>query len=291
MGVFSRTWEFTKLSFGVIKKDKELLFFPLFASIFSLIFSASLLFPTIIIKIIPLLDTPDQITAVFGMLEYIIVFIYYLGMAFIATFFNVCVVYTAKIRFSGKNATFGQSLKFAFSKIHLIFMWSMLSATVGLVMYLLDHLAQSLGKGGEILISILRGILGMLWSIMTIFVVPAMVYYDLTPFKAIKKSNETLRKTWGESIIRYYGLGLIKFLVILVGVIITGVLLFLFKELDFTFILIILGIFLVYLIIVSLVFQVAEKVFNTALFVYADKGRAPSGISASTLKQAMKVRQ
>ncbi|MHA1521239.1 MAG: DUF6159 family protein [Promethearchaeota archaeon] len=290
MNSFSRAREFAKLSFGVIKKDKELLLFPLFSSIFSLIFTASLLFPTIIVQIMAAIETSSDVVAVFGALEYLIVFIYYLGISFIATYFNVCVVYTAKIRFSGKNATFGESLKFSLSKIHLIFLWSMLSATVGLVMYLLDNLAQSLGKGGEILVGILRSVLGMLWSIMTIFVVPAMVYYDLTPFKAIKKSNETLKKTWGESIIRHYGLGLIKFLFVLLGVIVAVGLGFLFAELGGNAFLIIAGVFLVYLIIVLLVFQVAENVFNTALFVYADKGKAPSGISAGTLKQAMKMR-
>ena len=35
MGAFSRSWEITKLSFSVIKQDKELLLFPIFSGIFS----------------------------------------------------------------------------------------------------------------------------------------------------------------------------------------------------------------------------------------------------------------
>lgn len=289
MGRFSRTVEFAKLSFGVIKKDKELLLFPFFASIFSFIFSAALLFPTIITKI--LANSSGDLAGVFGALEYVIVFITYLGLAFIATFFNVCVVYTTKVRFSGKNATFGESLKFAFSKIHLIFMWSLLSATVGLVMYILDNAAQNMGKAGQVLVAILRGVIGTLWSIMTIFVIPGMVYYDLGPFKAIKKSNQTLKKTWGESILRYIGLGLLQFLWILAGIIIAGVVLFLVWPMGTTAILITIGAFVVYVIIVSLIFQVAEKVFNTALFVYADKGKAPAGFKSNELKQAMTVKK
>ncbi len=288
MNVFSRSWEFTKLSFRVIKKDKELLLYPLLSSFFNLLFSAALLVPTIVVKFLQA-TTPDY-SALMGTTEYLLVFITYLGLAFISTFFNVCVVYTAKVRFEGGNATFGQSLGFAFRRIPTIFMWSLLSATVGLVLYLLDQFGQSLGKAGQILISILRGILGMLWSIMTIFVVPAMVYYNLSPFKAIKKSNETLKKTWGESIIRHYGLGLIQGLIIFIGIIITAVLLFLFYQAGIEVILIIVGIFLVFFLIVSMVFEVANKVFNTALFVYADKGKAPMGISDSMMREAMKVK-
>ncbi|MCF2139639.1 MAG: DUF6159 family protein [Candidatus Lokiarchaeota archaeon] len=288
MNVFSRSWEFTKLSFRVIKKDKELLLYPMLASFFSLLYSIAMLVPSIIIPILEATN-PDYSTLI-GTTEYIFVFLTYLGLAFISTFFNVCVVYTAKVRFEGGNAKFGESLGFAIKRIPTIFMWSLLSATVGLFFYLLDNIAQSLGKAGQIIVSILRGILGMLWSILTIFVVPAMVYYNLSPFKAIKKSTQTLKKTWGESILRYYGLGLLQFLFIFLGIIIAGILLFLFYQSGITAILIIVGAFLVYAIIVSLVFQVAEKVFNTALFVYADKGKAPTGYKSGILREAIKVK-
>ncbi|WP_457558917.1 DUF6159 family protein [Candidatus Harpocratesius sp.] len=288
MNVFSRSWEFTKLSFRVIKKDKELLLYPLLSSFFSLLYSVALLVPSIIIPILKATN-PDY-SALIGTTQYIFVFITYLGLAFISTFFNVCVVYTAKVRFEGKNAKFGESLGFAIKRIPTIFMWSLLSATVGLFFYFLDNLAQSLGKAGQIIVSILRGILGMLWSILTIFVVPAMVYYNLSPFKAIKKSTQTLKKTWGESILRYYGLGALRFLFVFLGIIIAGVLLFLFYQLGITIILIIVGALFVYIMIVSLVFQVAEKVFNTALFVYADKGKAPTGYKSSALREAIKIK-
>ena len=67
-------------------------------------------------------------------------------------------------------------------------------------------------------------------------------------------------------------------------------LLFLFYQAGIEVILIIVGIFLVFFLIVSMVFEVANKVFNTALFVYADKGKAPMGISDSMMREAMKVK-
>ena len=42
----------------------------------------------------------------------------------------------------------------------------------------------------------------------------------------------------------------------------------------------------VYMMAVILVFNVANTVFNTALYVYADKGRAPTGFSPEVMRGA-----
>ena len=44
-GVFSRSWELTKLSFRVLMQDKEMLLFPFLGGLFSLLFSLALLYP------------------------------------------------------------------------------------------------------------------------------------------------------------------------------------------------------------------------------------------------------
>src|SRR5262249_12538519 len=134
---------------------------------------------------------------------------------FVATFFNVCVVYTTKVRLEGGDATFWQSLGFAFSRIHLILAWSLVAATVGMLLHGLDNMARRAGGLGKVVLAILRSILGAAWSLITIFVVPAMVYEGLGPFAAIKRSIDTLRATWGESLIRYYGLGFVQFVLLL----------------------------------------------------------------------------
>jgi hypothetical protein len=187
---FSRSWKITQLSFDVIKKDKELLLFPLLGGIFSILFMVTMLFPTIVTSF---MKGSGQS---YGITEYLIFFITYLGLAFIATFFNVCVVYTTKIRFEGGNATFWESINFARSKITLILTWSIIVATVGLILRLIDNLAERAGESGRLVLNILTSILGMMWSTITIFVVPAMVYHNLKPIDAIKQSIKTLNTTW-----------------------------------------------------------------------------------------------
>ncbi len=281
---FRRSRDITKISFGVVKKDREMLWFPFLASIFSIAYSIALLFPTIISYF--LIDGGDFESM--EAIQYVWVFLTYLGLAFIATFFNVCVVYTTKTRFEGGDATFGDSIRFAFSRLHMILMWSLLSATVGLLLYMLDSLARNSKGVGRALLGFLRSILAMAWSIITIFVVPGMVYYRLSPFDAIKKSGEVLKKTWGESIVRHYGLGFIRGLFFFLGIVLTLV---------FVFVLIPLGTWaiwftvifaLLYFVITGLVFNVLNQVYNTALFVYADSGKIPGGFSAEYVEHGFR---
>jgi hypothetical protein len=281
MGAFSRSWELTKMSFEVIKQDREMLLFPLLSGIFSLMFAATLLFPTILLDIIR--TSADSLAL--STMDYVLVFISYLGMAFIATFFNVCVVFTTKTRFEGGDATFMDSIKFAFSRIHLIFVWSLVAATVGLLLRMLDQAAERAGLVGRVLIGILVAVLGATWSIVTIFVVPAMVYEGLGPIDAIKKSVSTLRQTWGESLIRHFGLGFIQFVFMILGVAIAVLLFGVLGPLGGMGIAIALTITVVYFLAVILTFTVANTVFNTALYAYAN-GSVPSTFDRSTLEGA-----
>ncbi len=282
---FSRSWQITKLSFDVIRKDRELLLFPLLATVFSLVFSLAMLFPTVIALILKGIG-PEA----YGILEYIVIFVTYLGLAVIATFFNVCVVYTTKRRFEGGNATFGESIRFGLSKIHLILAWGLVSATVGLILRVIDGMAEKAGKVGYILLKITAFILGVAWSIVTIFVVPGMVYHNLGPFEAIKRSAETLKKTWGENLFRYFGLGLAQLIFVVLGLIGVFILFFALAGLGAAGMLAAIVIAILYFVAVGLIFSAANTIFSTALYAYADTGKLPEGYSEEIVKNAFRSR-
>ncbi|MBT4174168.1 hypothetical protein HOC80_03455 [archaeon] len=279
--VFKNSWGITKITFNVMKEDTELIWYPILASIFSVLFILILLVPTLIVS---LLAGEAQ---VFGFFEYLAFFAIYFGLAFIGTFFNVCVVYTAKKRFAGGDAKFMESLKFAFSKIHLIALWSLLAASVGLLLRGLESMARKSKGIGSIVIHILRSVLSLAWAIITIFVVPAMVYDDLTPFKAIKKSISVLKKTWGESLVRHFGLGAIQGAItaaIIFPALIVGALMFLTGNiigLGFLFLFVV-----ILVVLVGMVFTVANAIFNTALYEYASTGNIPAGYSKDIMTYA-----
>lgn len=286
MGVFDRSWQLTKLSFGVIRQDKEMLLFPVLAGFFSLAYSAALLVPTVVVKLTHSGAHGAGARGALSALDWALCFVTYLGLAFIATFFNVCAVYTSKKRFEGGDATFGESIRFALSRVPRIFSWSLLAATVGLLLTALDNAAERAGGIGKLLLSILRGILGGLWSVITIFVVPAMVYEDLGPIDAIKSSIGTLRRTWGENLVRHFGLGLIQFLFIALGVLMTIGVVVVMAPLGGPLLLIGVVAMIVYFIGVVLVFSVANTVFVTALYAYAN-GSQPPGFDRDLLARAL----
>ena len=288
MNAFSRSWMITKLSFGVINKDRELLLFSLLAFLFSSAFSVAMIFPTVV----PTLMEKGLSKDAMQTYQYAILFVTYFGLAFIATFFNVCVVYTTKIRFEGGNATFGESLKFAFSKIGLIAKWSLLSASVGLLFRIIQNLAAQLGKAGQIIVNILVGLLGMAWSIMSIFVIPVLVYEGLGPIDALKKSAQIIKETWGESLIRAIGLGLMSFLTFLLVIAASfGITYLLASAFEGTGILIGIGIGVVLLFLTYFVFSLANTIFNTALYVYANDKIIASGYNEEVMKGAFKEKR
>lgn len=273
------------MSFRVIKLDREMLLFPLLAGVFSLLFSGALLFPTILVEFTR--QSADSIAL--SVIDYALIGATYLGLAFIATFFNVCVVYTTKTRFEGGDATFMDSIRFALSKIHLIFTWSLVAATVGVLLRMLDQAAERAGPIGRIVIGILSTIFGAAWSIVTIFVIPAMVYDDLGPIEAIKRSTQTLRRTWGETLVRHFGLGFIQFLFMLLGVLVAVALFAVLTPLGGTGFIVAIVLTVVYFLGVILTFTVANSVYNTALYAFANGG-TPDAFDPATLEGAFRSR-
>ena len=277
MNAFERSWEVTKASWAVLVQDKELLLFPIFSVIFSGLFIVLMLFPVVILSIL------HEVTNALTLPLYLTLFLLYFGVAFIATFFNVCVVYTTKTRFEGKNATLSESISFALSKSHLIFYWSLVAATVGLIIRILENNAR---RGNNFMARIIVGMIGAAWSIATMFVVPSLVYHGYGPREAIEKSVQTIRKTWGENLIAFFGFGFAQFAFILIGAAVFVPLFILSLVGGWMSIGLVVLLAVLYVVGVALVFGILKSIFHTALFVYAEKGKIPLGYKKEMLKTA-----
>ena len=288
MNVFARSWQLTKLTFGVINKDKELLVFALLSFVVSSLYTVAMMVPAVL----PLVTETDWSPEMQTYVQLAVVFVTYFGLAFIATFFNVCTVFTAKTRFEGGNATFGQSLGFAFSRLGRIAQWSLVSATVGLILYLIQEATRRLGKIGKFIGDLVVGLFGMAWSVITLFVVPVLVYENKGPFASIKKSVQVIQKTWGESLVKGIGLGLVQFLVFLLLIAATGAsAYYLYTTYELPGLLVALGVGGFLLLLAGLVFAVASTVFNTALYVYAETGKVADGFNTAVLDGAVSTPQ
>jgi membrane-anchored glycerophosphoryl diester phosphodiesterase (GDPDase) len=142
---------------------------------------------------------------------------------------------------------------------------------------------------GQIVANIIVGLVGMAWSIVTIFVVPILVYEGLGPVDAIKKSIEVIKKTWGESLIKSIGLGLVQFLTfVVIAIVSAGIAYALSFALNEIGIAVGIGIGVLLLFLSGLVFSVANTIFNTALYIYATKNSVVAGFDEDLMKTALK---
>jgi cytochrome c biogenesis protein CcdA len=179
-------------------------------------------------------------------------------------------------------------VSFSLGRIHQVLAWATVSATVGLVFRMIDDAAERAGGVGQIVVGILRGILGMVWSAITMFVIPSMVYRGTGPIDAIKDSVRVLKKTWGESIVRSLGFGLVQFLFIFVGMLafgsaIAGVV---SMGAGSPAILAVVVLGVMYILGVVFVFMLAHMIFNTALYAYASEGAMAPGYDDEMLRAA-----
>jgi len=304
MGAFGRSWHITKLSFRVMGKDKELILYPILSFIFSIIYLVivGLLIATVVLSAqgdtLPE-EYAEQIRMVFDQYGiYIVIaflFIINVGLVFIITFFRSCVVYTAKRRFAGENATPGSTIGFAFTIFHLIFMWAIVAATVGLILRMIELAGRTIKGPGRILLIITSSLLGLAWYIVTLFVVPAIVYKRLGPFKAIGNSTKALKKTWGEQLIRHVGTGLAGFLLFVIGTIIAiipiAIMWFALGEMNFAILSVIVVLWVLYIVFLIIFMGIANTIFNTALYEYAEYGKTPGDYSQDDLTGAFRSRK
>ena len=153
---------------------------------------------------------------------------------------------------------------------------------------MLERFALRLGGIGKIVVNTIRSLLGLAWSVLTLFVVPVLVYENVSPLEAVRRSKDTLKKTWGESLVRAFGLGLIQFVCILAVIGVTVGLGILVPQGPGGLVVMALG--TICLLGVFLVFNVASTIFNTALYVYASTGKEPAVFDAEVLVSAFKAK-
>tara|TARA_Y100000310_G_C20704331_1_gene833683 strand:+ start:11602 stop:12492 length:891 start_codon:yes stop_codon:yes gene_type:complete len=277
---FKRSWDLTKKTFHVMSHDKEIILFPILSAVFSIVLFLLLIFPVVLSVMAGKFSTGA------GSL-YVGVFVFYFVAAFAATFFNAGVVHIARTRFEGGDATFMDGIRTGFKHFKHILGWSLITATVGLILNILTSQAEEKGGIAGVIGKIVISLIGLVWAIVSVFVVPAMVIKGIGPIKALKSSVKAIKKTWGESLIKYYGLGFAKgiiigvaFLIFLIPAIIMMV------GQSFIIAGVLLGIFVLIFTMTIVIFSSANTVFDTALFLYADTGKVPSFYDEEVIKHA-----
>lgn len=268
MGSFGNSWALMKISFGVIRKDKELLLFPVFSLICCLIVLASFV-GVFFFAGLPNLDTLPSI------IPWIVYFfiMYYL-LYFFIIFFNTAIVGCATIRLTGGDPTIADGFRIASQHVGKILVWALVSSTVGVVLQTIREKGGWVGK-------IIAGIVGFAWTYATFFMIPVLIYEKEGVWGSVKRSVELFKRTWGETFTGSFGFGIIFVLLAFLGmlpVIAGGLLTSSVRGVIFGF-----AVAFVYWIIIGALAAATNGVYVAALYQFATRGQLPTVFEASNI--------
>jgi Family of unknown function (DUF6159) len=275
MNKIHRTWALMSACWKILKKDKEMLVFPLISGLACLLLLASFAIP---IYFAGAWEPPKSgADASRQVMYYGTLFLFYVCNYFVVIFFNCAIVACATIRMGGGDPTVSDGLRAAAARLPVIFGWALVSATVGLVLRIIENRSQKVGR-------FVAGLLGMAWTLVSFLVIPILVVENKNPLVALKESTQLLKKTWGEQLVGNFSFGLLFFLLgipayaLVVLGIVSG---------SGAVAVVSIALAVAYVIVLALVQSALQAIFQAAVYLYARNGQVPEGFQEEFLSGAM----
>ena len=279
------SWKLAKECWRVLMLDKEMMMFPIFSTITTILIVALIAYPLWVLGFFEPTQTNEinvnQLLAAPTLLKYALLTIIptYLGYV-ILTFFNSGLITCALIRLCGDDPVLADGFRIAFKRLPQILTWSGIAATVGLLLRTIKERNGMFGK-------LFSGMLGFGWRIASFFAIPVIVAEEKGAIDALKRSGELIKKNWGEAITLEVGLSVLAIpasipfflMAVLAGSIWTAAPMLAIS-------LLLIGI--AYLFFVSLVFSTLDAIAKAALYMFASGGEMPQGFNNEILETIFK---
>lgn len=277
MGTFQKSWALAKESYNILKAQPQLAFFPIISAVASIAVAISFAVPLFLSGALSSLEHLQPI-------HYVLLFLFYCVSSFVVVFFNAGLVSCAYDCLNGRPTDYRTGLRNAGRHLGAILLWSIISATVGVI---LRYIGERSGIVGRIVIALL----GAAWSLLIYFVVPIMVLEDKTPVTALKESSLMLKKSWGERVVAGLGMGAVTGVLMLIGLIPVAVGVALISAGLWPIAIVAGALAVLYFLFAAVVCTTLGGIFNTALYVYASSGQIPQGFSEDYLKGAFREKK
>ncbi|WP_128478841.1 DUF6159 family protein [Halorussus pelagicus] len=243
----------------VMRAHPKMALFPILSILSSIVFFALLLLPLL------------YGLSIGNGAEYVVLFVLYFTTTFASTFFSASLVVGAKKAFHGEEISLYACTTEVTGHLGPILVWSLISATVSLVLQIADNNDNNL-------LNAISGAVYVLfsasWSIVTFFVVPVIVFEDVSVRSMFRESLRTFKQVWGET----FGAGLgITFITGGIGLLLAvpsfGVARLLFPDGS----VLLYALFVLPAFAVTYVFhQTIWAILKTALYLYAKEEMRPS---------------
>lgn len=268
---FSKSWELVKASYSVLRADRELMIFPLIATIGVIMVTITFFIPLSATGLLDAASSGEEASSGQIFIGLVIAFLYYFVTYTVIIFSNVALIGAAMIRMDGGDPTVGDGIRIAGQHASAILGYAAISATIGMILQIIR------GDEDNIVGKIVASLISTAWSVITFLVIPVLIVENVGPIEAIKRSGSLLKKTWGEQIIGNFGVSMISFAVMLVALLVVGLPVFLIVNLTGGSTLMIalgVGIVVIVLAVIGLFFSALNGIFQAALYKYATEGTA-----------------
>lgn len=267
-GTFSDSFQLVKESFAVLKKDKELVWFSVISLIAAILMSGFFIFFTYSLANTEVENTKN------GYLYYVFLFAYYLLSYFIIIFLNTGLITCANKRLNGGDPTLSDGFLNAKKHIGKIFVWALISATVGIIL----GMATNNRRG-----RIVGSVIGMAWNLLTFFVIPIMIFENKSVIQSIKKSGSLFKKTWGKNVISRFSMGIFFWVLSFAGAIL---LMISFSTASSAIIIPVSALAVIYFVVLAIISLSLNGIFVATLYIYATTGEVPRVYSHEIIENA-----
>ena len=268
-----RGWALTKKSWALLNSHRELVRFPLYGGIATIILGLVFLGPGAFAL--------DQHSYGVGV-PLIVIGIYVLSV--VGIYFSVGLAACADRIFRGQSATVGDGIAVANQRFGAICGWAALSTAIALVIGLLENQGGALGD-------IAGRLVGAAWSLVTFLAVPVIAIEGTGPFPTLKRSASLFKDRWGQQITGNLAIGGAVFLLgllpaivlIVIGVVIWPSVGFLGA------LLVVIGALV--LCVALVISKALSGIFGVALYRYALEGEVVGGFTQDDLESAVKQKR
>ena len=271
MNSISRGFRLAKASWQVVRADRELLWLPVISFLCSLIVMAVFALGALGIGL------PENQSSQIDPALYVLGFVMYVALAFVSIYFNAAVIGTAMKRLQGEDASIHDGLALARQHIGKIFVWAVITATVGMILRSLQERAGILGR-------IVLGIVGIAWTVLTFFVVPVLLYEPVGVGDAIKRSGSIFRQRWGETFVGNGTIGIAIFLLSIPVRIVGGLLAAVVPVLGIVLLVVAIGVLMA-------IGSATTGVFNAALYRYATTGETSGAFTQEDMAASFRPKR
>lgn len=288
------SWQLLRRSLHVLRKNPKLYLFPVVSTLCAIAILLFFFAPVLAVLLFSLRGANpavsqadwDQIAARYNSAMYVYGVVLYLVSMFVATFMNVAFYHEIFRALSGEPVSVRNGLRFASGRVWAILMWSLLAATVGLIIRAIEERLGWLGR-------IVMAFVGTAWSVAAVFAIPVIIRRtDSNPLAVLRDSVGTLKRTWGESLAGFVGirLGGLMFVAFLVGLLVPALILTVVLQ-QWWIGVAVFALGLLAIFAASFFLQMATHVYRCALYVYASEGVVPEPYTAEMMNAGWKVKK